>query len=201
MARTKTITQTIYKFSELSDQAKDKVRQFTYESLDYLSSEISASLDAFCDHFNIRYNQINYEEPYRNSYSIGFNEYAEDLEGVRLATYIYNHYLEELYKGKYYSKGKWEDGKYTYKKKYSRWLKEISCPFTGVYYDMELLQPLLEFCNKPNNKETFETLLDACIESLCTAVQNEIKYRCSDEAIIEDCEANGWEFDENGNIA
>ena len=197
----KTIEVNLYEFSELSQQAKDKVRNWIYTGLDYLTDDVQRSLNAFCELFNVRYWSIDYEEPYRNKYEINVPEYAEDLKGVRLATYLYNNYLKKLYKGKFFSKDYYIDGKYHYKFKYSNWYKEISSPFTGCCYDEFLLYAIVKFCDKPNDKYSFESLIDECIFDLCKAVQSEIEYRLTDEAIIEDCEANEYFFTESGEIA
>lgn len=204
----RTIEQTIYQFNELSESAKENVRQWIYEGLDYIGHEAGQTLDKFCDLFNIKYNSIDYEEPYRNEYNINIPDNAENLTGVRFATYIYNNYLESLYKGKCFSIWSKKEKSYKYspkgqpvlKTKYSRWYKQIDCPFTGFYYDYQILQPLIDFCNKPNDNETLETLLDDCINNLCKTVQSEIEYTLKDDAIQEHCEANNYEFDENGEI-
>ena len=198
----KTIEINLYEFNELSQQAKDKVRNCIYLGLDYLNDDIQKSFDAFCDLFDVNWRSIDYQEPYRNEYKINVPEYAEDLKGVRLATYLYNNYLKNLYKGKFFStNGYYIDGKYHYKFKYSNWYKEISCPFSGCCYDEFLLDAIIKFCDKPNDNDTFESLIDECIMDLCKAVQAEIEYRLTDEAIKEDCEANQYFFTESGEIA
>ena len=211
--RTETFEKEIYTFDELDTQAKETVRQWIYEGLDYLSAEVGASLRKFCKHVGIDYYSIDYEEPYRNEYKINIPEGAEDLTGVRLATYIYNNYLKELYKGKYFSLWSKKEKSYKYypegypvlKSKHSNWYKTLDCPFTGCCYDYTLLQPLIDFCNKPwtgfkNSIITFESLLNDCITNICHNVQEEIEYRLTDEAILEDCTANGYEFDEDGHL-
>jgi len=204
-----TLTKNIYTFDELDNQAKDKVRQWIYEGLDYIADDVRQSLDKFCDLFDIRYYQIDYEEPHRNEYKIHIPDNAEDLTGTRLATYIYNNYLKDLYKGKYFSIWSKKEKSFKHhpegypvlKTKYSKWYKTLECPFTGCCYDMDLLEPLINFCSKPTTNDTLESLLDDCISSIYESVQNEIEYRLTDEAIMEHCEANQYEFDEYGNVA
>jgi len=43
-------------------------------------------------------------------------------------------------------------------------------------------------------------LLNDCFDELKKSIENEINYRNTDEAIIEEIEANDYEFTENGNI-
>lgn len=83
MMRTATIE--VYKFDELSDDAKERARAWWRESLDYpWWRDAEASITAFCDHFGVKI----------TDYSIGAFESCfmdtdaknEHFRGVRLAS-------------------------------------------------------------------------------------------------------------------
>ena len=82
----------------------------------------------------------------------------------------------------------------------SNFYVESCCPFTGVCYDEDLLQPFKEFIKKPDGR-TFEDLLREAVETLRISLENEDEYRYSDEGIEQDIEANGYEFMEDGELA
>jgi hypothetical protein len=51
----RTVTRTIYKFDELSDDAKEKARDWARSTFDYAwETESDQSIRAFCDHFGAR---------------------------------------------------------------------------------------------------------------------------------------------------
>ncbi len=209
----KTITVNLYQFSELSEDAKEKViENFRDGNTDFwFLDEVRNSFDKFCDLFSIKWSQIDYQEPYRNEYSIQLDDCIKELSGQRLATYIWNNYKNDLFKRKYLksfdghkkhinivnhtAKGTRKE----YCNYYSSLKKDNSCVLTGVCYDYDLLQPIYDFLDKPTDTD-FETLLNDCIYSLCHSVSSEIDYQNSDEAITETIEANEYYFDEDGNL-
>lgn len=78
------------------------------------------------------------------------------------------------------------------------------CPFTGVCYDETLLTPFRSFLNR--EYKNFEStnlrdLLEDAFQSLEKCIENEIEYRNSEEAILEDISANDYEFFEDGKMA
>lgn len=78
------------------------------------------------------------------------------------------------------------------------------CPFTGVFYDEVLLKPFRSFLNKEykNFESTnLKKLLEDAFNSLKSEIESEIEYRNSEEAILEDVEANEYEFFEDGKMA
>ena len=206
----------VYQFDELTDGAKQKAIEKYRDSnneFDWLVSEANNSFEKFADLFNIDWRQIDYNEPYRNEYSLKFDEDVLNLSGLRLAKYIWNNYESFLFKGKYYSVT--SDKKVNHKRVkstnlkngkifnayYSAIQKENSCVLTGVCYDDDLLQPIYDFLKKPKDNVDLETLLNDCINSLCHSVSSEIEWRQEDEQIIEEIEANEYEFNEDGSLS
>lgn len=194
----KTIEVNLYKFSELSDEAKEKAiekwRNDSYDSQPWFISESNDSFEKFAELFNIDWRNIDYCEPYRNEYSIKLDDQIKYLSGQRLATYIWNNYKKDIFKGRYYyTKNKHRHSKIQ--------IEDFCCALTGVCYDDELLSPIYEFLKNPEDNMDFEMLLNECIYNLCSNVSDEIDYQNSDEAIIETIEANEYDFLENGELA
>jgi hypothetical protein len=216
----KTITVNLYKFSELSEDAKEKAINYFRESNNndqpWFIDDANNTFESFAKLFSINWQSIDYEQPYRNEYSIKLDDQIIQLSGQRLATYIWNNYKRDLFKGKYYHSQSFSKINHPVKHKrvksqtfksgnvfnayYSAIQLEHSCVLTGVCYDEDILQPIYDFLDKPTDID-FETLLNDCIYSLCHSISSEIEYQQSDEAITEDIEVNDYDFDINGNLS
>lgn len=174
----RTIETTVYQFHELDQDAQDRAIQCIrdkydqWDHLDYLRHEAGQSRDKFLSIFNFAVNR------YGIAKSAMYYDRPEidELHGVRAYKWITNNVLSlfpDLLSG--------------------------NCPFTGVCYDEILLDPIREFMARPYKIELSELIAD-CLASLDRAIENEIDYRYSDEAIIEDIECNGFEFTEEGEL-
>lgn len=218
--RTETITRTIYTFEELTPEAQAKaIREVRGQGIDtsHNWNEARKSVDAFCDLFNIRTGNHSWLDIICPSFGDSSNR--NELTGQRLRTYLINNFPSAFYERKYrgHSKndhrsterpkdhrmvtkiGKDHKGNY-YRVFRSNFEVESCCPFTGVCYDEDLLQPLKEFIKQPDGR-TFENLMTEAGESLRTSLESEDEYRDSDEGIKEDIEANDYEFTEDGDRA
>lgn len=114
--RTETRTYTLYRITELSEEAKEKAhgewlcnRYFygwTYEN--------RQTLDAFCERFGIvcrnwRYDACNYSYDYRSRQE----DCIDSLSGWRLVAYLMNNHWNDLYTRKYFgTEGKGEKAGY-----------------------------------------------------------------------------------------
>lgn len=105
----------------------------------------------------------------------GWHDDIDELADIRLYKYLINNYADILAK---------------------------DCPFTGVCYDEDFLDPLRQFLKKPtvNQGYTYQDLIDDCAASLLSALHNEGEYIYSDEGIKDMCLANEYEFTEDGSI-
>jgi hypothetical protein len=209
----RTISKNVYPFDELSPEAKEKainyMRQLEYED-PWFIDEVNQTFEKFAELFGIKWNNIDYEEPYRNDYDLTFSDDILNLTGVRLSKYIWNNYKKQLFKKKYYPvkanyplfhrrvKSITYNNGNTFNGYYSAVQLEHSCVLTGITYDEDILQPIYEFLNNPKENVNIETLMNDCIYSLCGAVQDEINYRLSDESLTETIQANEYEFSEEG---
>lgn len=219
MART--IRTKIYKFEELSKAAKQKAIEWWKEgeTFDWIYEEAWESLKAFCKVFSIDMDSYDFEEPYRSRYSFDLDDQILELSGQRLATYIWNNFRSDIYKGKFYNS--WTTEKHVkhrkvksqlisketgwsnkelfgkYYNSYYGLTPEISCPFTGVCYDMDLLDPIIKFMDRPTSND-FKDLLEDCLSSLSKSVQSEIKASLEDENVADSIIANEYEFLKDG---
>ena len=105
----------------------------------------------------------------------GWRDNVGELADIRLYKYLVNNYAE-------YLKG--------------------DCPFTGVCYDENLLDPIRAFLKKPtvNQGYTWQDLVNDCANSLLECLHSEGEYIYSDEGLKDMCEANEYEFTENGSM-
>lgn len=208
----KTIEIQIYKFAELSEDAqKTAISIIRNEgvNVDFIYDDAYQTVKKACDLFGIKEG--------RSSCLDCSMDHIDDnilnLKGLRLRTYILNNF--ELWKGKYYNVNLNKPVKHkrvtsqtfkngnTHVAYYSAIQKTNSCILTGVCYDDDFLQPVYEFLDwklRPdyNTYMDFETLMNECFENLRKSIESETEYRNSDEAIIEDIEAN--DFTEDGKL-
>lgn len=194
----RTIEITAYQFSELSEAAKEAAHN-EHLSKGYpndWSRENLGSWKKFLDIFPVK--------SYGNSWSnIAFTdeESIENLSGQRLATYIWNNYKKDLFKGKYYSTGGRYDeaGKYHHKFRYSKiQLQGQNCVMTGYCMDDSILDPIYKFLAKPDKNTDFMGLMNECANAWSKAMDDDDEWQNSIEHFAEECEANEYEFDEHG---
>ena len=198
------ITQNIYKFDELSDKVRRKVLDLFRDKVDvtYICNEVGDTRYAFKDMVK------------------GF-EPNEDIKGLRLRTYILNNFYNDIFKPKYYSvnfnrdrpiKHNRIDSHYSKHHKHYRFSSysgcqvEYSCPLTGVTWDFDVLQPIMDLiAYKAEQREelkylNWDTLIRKCLESLSNAEDSEIEYQHSAEAVTEFIKSMDYEFYENGDV-
>lgn len=83
---------------------------------------------------------------------------------------------------------------------------ENSCVLTGFCYDHSILDPIYELIQYPEYKRDYfsymdlETLFNDCFEKLEKDLDEEVQYRNSDEFIIEEIEANEYQFLASGKV-
>jgi len=205
----RTVRTKIYKFEELSEDAQQKAINKHREVMDndFIYDDTHKVVEAFNDVFETKEGRNSWLDVYTDH----MEENILELKGLRLQKYLWNNYKNQLFKGKYYSLWSKKDISYKYhkngypvlKSRYSKVLKQNSCVLTGMCYDDDMLQPIYDFLEKRNFSNctiTFYHLINDCFDELRKTVENEIDYRNTDDAIIEEIKANDYEFTENGNI-
>jgi hypothetical protein len=215
----KTIRTKIYQFNELkTEAARQNAINWLRENEDfqYLFDEANESLKAFAEVFNITIRHFDFLEPNRKEVYFNHDDIVLELSGLRLAKYIWNNYGFKIYKPKFIgcvevdkqikhnrvkserltSPGRRVDWFNPY---YSAiWIEE-GCPFTGMAFDYDILDPIYIFLKHPTGT-TFEDLLAECLDSLCKSVEGEYIGRNKDEEIIESIIANEYWFTQDGKI-
>jgi hypothetical protein len=194
----------VFKASELSEGALCEAHHNWLGRSDYhWNEENRDTLREFEKIFPININNWEYDE-HHSSVSWDFDYDAEELSemsGLRLLKYIWNNYSHLLFKGRYYStKGEWVDGKFTYKKRHSKVILSTELVLTGYYMDIEILRPVYDFLDKPDEKTTFHDLMGECLASWGKACTEDFKHCTSREYFIEESDNNEWEYDKNGRI-
>jgi hypothetical protein len=190
----KTINLQIYSFNELSESVQNKIVE-NWRNDDFFpwADENNDSLISFCEIFDIKIREYDYS--YRQYVSASFNMDSSILElsGLRLAKYIWNNHKQHLYKGRYYSKGR--------KSRHSKiQITPYDCTLTGYCMDNSLIMPLIEFMDKPDDRN-FQDLLNDCLETWLNDCSADYDDWLSRERIIEDIEANDYVFFESGELA
>lgn len=210
----RTVTQTIYTFSELSETAKqyaiEQHRNKGYDNSHYFD-EITNSVKAAADIFGLKFGR-----EYTDLRFSHIDDNLLELSGVRLYKWIINNHYSDLFKRKYY--GSFGDNKpfihpcvkvnrYDTKKGarvsssnfyYSRIQFTDGGVLTGVCYDDDILKPIYDFLKKPSSNTTLEDLfkeMESAIEQTYRECEEWIN---SDEFIADELEANGYEFTEEG---
>ena len=215
----RTIEVCLYKFDELSKDAKRKAMDDYEPETSFYWDEAYQTVKKFHDVFGTK-------ENHRSWLEIGTGHIDDcilELTGFRLQKYLWNNFGDILFKNKYLKHGDLSDVKKPYHRMqkqyqitnncpnkgkwsisyYSNIQKESSCVLTGVCYDDDLLDPIYKFLDSRNpdyRSVNFQDLLEDCFYSLRKSLENEDEYRSSDEAKSEDLIENEYEFDERGNI-
>lgn len=185
----RTITKNIYYFSELSEEAKRNAIN-NYEFYDCWENERMESYKKALPYYKL------------------LQDIDGTINGSRLYAFIQNNIIDHFIVPNYISKH--TDGKIKncyYSHKYNCTKKRISkifktnnlenCPLTGVCYDFDFLQPIIDFMEKPTSKINNT---DLQIPSYYDVFQKDYDYCTSEETIIETIIANDYEFYEDGTL-
>lgn len=198
--RTETVTITYYEFNELSQKAKDyAVSEWVTDGtpLDEVwGGSCRNSLNEFCRIMNIKidydFNGIDY------CYSfITIGNYVGDLSGIRLTKYLWNHVANfiadrKMFWGKNYAKSRTSNLVSSYGQN-----NELS----GEESDYAILNPLVECLHYKRVYDSYNDLIDDCLDAFFKAAVKEYEYTCSEENFAELAEIYDWEFTEEGAMA
>ena len=201
-------TELLYKFDELSYKAQQKAIENYAENYDlsYMLDEEMRSIKAIAATVGVSYElNNNYDYNINLDFYYGNKPDAEmELAGRRAVAYIWNNFIDPNLKGKYFSTpGKYIDGKYTYKKRYSKCTKVFDCPFTGLYMDDDLYTTFQNFCEemKSNKNLTVSDFIEMLADRLSSDWNSQIDWLLSEENIKEEIENNELYFYKDGTAA
>lgn len=192
--RTITRTFNVFQVTELSDKAFNKSYNKWLERYDYpWDKENRRTLDVFEDWFDVYVCEWEYDSSnYSYRFQIDFNE-VEELSGMRLYKYLMKICWNYLFEKKvYYSR-------HGLKKRTSNILYSHECVMTGYFMDEVILKPIYDFFEKPDNT-TYRELMDKCLDAFFSACSEDMRDKGSEQYFKEECNANGWEFTEDGEM-
>jgi hypothetical protein len=214
----KTIRIKIYKFEELSQDAKnaaiEKHRNKGIENF-FIYDDAEKTVNAFNDLFGTSSGRNSWLDVNTDN----FDENIINLKGLRLQKYILNNFGSQLFKRKYLKHGKMLDknidvwhrmrkvttinqgpnkGKFSISY-YSNLNTENSCVLTGMCYDNNLLNPIYNFLElRTFDSTNFDDLINECFYSLKKTIELEEEYLSSDDGIIEKILSNDYDFLKDG---
>lgn len=193
----RTVEINIYKFGELSEKAKERaLEKYNNPEPEVGIREI---IKEFEKHFNLKVESSDLERYFRIHFYNDDDECISSMEGERLYKYIQNNFHNTLYERKTYKIERWIRRKW--RKRMSKIsYKETECPFTGLWLDEFLLDPIRDFMRKIEYGITWEELVERCVSNLVKNYKEYIEYLESEENFKADCECNGWEFMEDGTM-
>lgn len=206
----KTIEIQLYKFNELSEEAKNTaISNFdasddVYFAYDEIKDSVTAMADLLGLKFGREYTDLRYGH---------LEDSILNLSGARLYTYLVNNYYSSLFKPKYIKTidrhVSWKQfickqakGHVTpeYTQIYSKNFKDSDCVLTGACFDNDVLQPVYEFLKKPTNS-TFEDLIKDIENAIYKLYRDTGDYYNSREYIVETLESNDCcDFTSNGKM-
>lgn len=197
----RTITKEVFTINELSDSAKEKAHYDHCSNDSYAwAGDNEAVLKEFTKIFPVKITKWEYGNQNYINFNFTDDEDIENLSGIRLLKYLHNNYYNELFKGKYFSKGNYIDGKYYYKSRHSKVIMSNSCVLTGYCIDDDILEPIYKFLKNPCKHTTFNDLLYDCLQSWVYACRNDFEAYYSMESFEETAEINNWEYYEDGTM-
>jgi len=169
-------TVNIYTFDELSDEAKERARDWYREGEDFgwILKEASDSVKEFNKIAPVIISDADYYRQYvkvkwdYDSYYDG----EEDLEGREAWVWLKKRGWFAIAKEN-------SDG---------------GCTLTGVCYDCPLFDPITEVAKTPQKVPSLMDLFRECAERWMDMVVEDIEHQSSDESIDENIWANGYEF-------
>lgn len=194
--RTETTTITIYKFNELSEEAKEK---FIAEARD---SNMEINRDELVDCMKSAMNEMGIAI---KDYSIGIDGSGyikldaknDDLEGARAYVYIMNNFFEGVDKKKLVYK-EWEKRRVSHLDR-KDWID--NCPFSGWCYDYAVKEAWDSWCNdlREGKGPSVRDFLDEVEWAYLKELSDEY-YGFDEERARDIAEANDYEFLEDGTI-
>jgi len=204
----RTIEVQLFKFNELSDEAK-QVAMNAYEAdTSFSYNDAHESVKAFNEIFGTRESR----DTWINVSTEHIDDCILELTGFRLQKYLWNNFRDGIYKPKQYSLWSKKDVSFKYYKdgypvlkiRKSRVFLDDCCPLTGVCYDEDMLDPIREFLasrDVESQSTTFESLMEDCFYRLFKSLESEDEYAYSDEGKSEELSERDDEYTITGKAA
>lgn len=171
----RTIKVKVYKFDELSDDAKQRAMdKYCYTDTYAWGDDAMNSLKKFLEHFDcdLKDWQIDFMEPHRNDIRIVYPELEEDEIHERIEAL--GKYNPETLKG------------------------TGECKLTGYCEDESLADGIRIAWHR--GERDLQELIECGIAEWEKSVKSDCEYQFSQEAYAEFCDINGYEFTEDGSM-
>lgn len=199
--RTETIK--IYSFSELSEKAQRYAWENATDYGDEYALDFQTILEKFEDVFGIKVYRYSVGDGYEPRFSYTIDSTAADApagDPLRLARYIWNNYADRITRGKYYSsRMKIVNGDFHYVNRRSKVLLKLDeYALTGICWDEDLLQPIIDCLHYKRFFSDINELFDACLTAFFSAWEADIEYCRSFEYYAEKAEFNDFEYTADG---
>lgn len=203
-----TVTTTYYEYNDLNDDAKENVKEwylYTYRWAEDFSEDVKQDLENLFGKNDLR---VEYSLSY--SQGDGLNVYGK-IDAKAIFDCLDKHNGGTQFE-------KYENALTDAEKRtileYQKWCHLIELPMNGRYcycmadmidlaseWEWDLSVIVENIDTSLLNK--FESLVIDMFTDLCKTYEEwgyEFFYKISDEEMCENCEANEWEFDEDGNL-
>lgn len=202
--RTITITKEVYRFDELTEEAKERVFDHFRMDCDILSwqSENRDTVEAIAEKMGWKYRYDSYDGI---TYTVDYDIDDEDisaLSGVRAMAYIENNYINAARQAKTY----WLhdvlycDGRKNWTRKSKINFTIDNCPFTGYCMDCCFSEAWKEWKETFCKNSTVQDFANMVADRLGKDWTSDNEYQVSDEGIIEMIDASDYEFLADGTI-
>ena len=209
----------IYSFEELSDEAKKRAHaNWLNEGHEHFwAGEARETIRAFESEFGVAIRNWHYDSS-GYGYDIDFGDISDevlDLSGNRARAWIWNNHGDILLEP---SVIYLRDSVRRRSKVFFNRVYDGTCPFTGVCFDCDALDPIayfafgVEWSEKEKRRvassrrlaaddaTTIRDLIDACVDSLFKSLRKDCEAQETIEYFAEHCAANNYEFDEDGEL-
>lgn len=185
----RTIEVQLFKFNELSAEAKERAMKDYEPETSCYWNDASSTVEKFNELFGTRSGSHSWLDIDTGSIDTDIL----NLTGFRLQKYLWNNFKDGLFEGKYYHlSSKTKVNKRGFASSVTRYSKiqfENSFTLTGVCYDMDILDPIYKFLESREVEHwstTFDSLLEECVNELRKSLESEDDYNNSDEGKSEE---------------
>lgn len=190
-----------FRYEELSEEAKRKayLAWLAGQDQSLCSEEFRNTLCKFEGIFPVKVCDWEVDDyTFWHRFVIAGDDGIESVSGIRLATYLWNNYARYITKGKYYSKTI-SQSPFQYISRHSKVMTSMEdCPLTGVCWDYEILQPIIDCLTYRKIYNDAEELFQDCLDNFFGAWQGQLEYESSQEFFEEEVEANDWQYNADG---
>lgn len=192
----------VFEYNELSTKAQEKAYSEWLQGREWFwGNEAVSTMNKFADVFFLNIRNYTISDDYRSdiswNFTSAFSYDVQEFSGQRLGTFIWNNFRKEIYARKYYhNKPVGSEG---YKSRYSNLqVFERGCSLNGFIYDVQILEPIWSFIDKPCENTDFEDLINQCFNSFLEFCKVDIEDCFSSERFEEECKDQELRFLESG---